>query len=461
MIADALGTLGPIVKLMQRCGAVHTPDVTPLSYKLPWEGPKMTARSGSTDMTLGAGKTRSRTVDRDDAADASRFFSRMGYAVLAIGAPVGVVVHPLALFVFFPIGVAMILMAAALEAKPGFIDRALRAFRVPAFLALIAGLAWAILSALWSPYPVSALQHGLKLGLLIAATLLAVAAPRDNARATDLYMFAIGVVLLMAAMAAKGLSNILTGATDGGGLAAGGVALAVLLFPALGGLTARGRNGYARLLLILALAFAYIDGYAPLTVALFAGYLALSFSISDMTRTSRELAWASAALVLLSPLIPAFAPTIAAWIFHTKLVNLPAPYASLSVAADIFTHDKLRLITGRGFETVSRGVRGMILPAHTPKALAFTVWYELGIVGAVLAAVGVWFGFRDLDKAPPRLAPYMAAGFTAVAALAFVNVDFDDMTAMTLIAVAVISTDVAARSQYRTTRPSAASLANL
>ncbi len=35
------------------------------------------------------------------------------------------------------------------------------------------------------------------------------------------------------------------------------------------------------------------------------------------------------------------------------------------------------------------------------------------------------------------------------------------MTVMTLIAVGVISTDVAARSQYRTTRPSAANLANL
>ena len=68
----------------------------------------------------------SANVDRDDAADASRFFSRIGYAVLAVGAPVGVVVHPLALFVIFPIGVALILMAAALDAKPGFLDRVLR-----------------------------------------------------------------------------------------------------------------------------------------------------------------------------------------------------------------------------------------------------------------------------------------------------------------------------------------------
>ena len=412
-------------------------------------------------MTIEAGKIGSRNVARDDAADASRFFSRVGYAVLAVGAPVGVVVHPLALFVFFPIGVAMILMAAVLEAKSGFLDRLLLFFQAPVFLALIALLAWATLSVLWTPYPVSALQEVLKLALLIAATLLTVAAPRENARATDLYLFPIGVVLLMVAMAAKGLSNMLTGATDEGGLQAGGVALAVLLFPALGGLTARGRNGYARLLLILSLAFAYIDSYRPLTVALFAGYLAMSFSISDLARTARELAWGAAALILLSPLIPALAPTVAAWIFHTKLAVLPPPYASLSVAADIFTHDKLRLVTGHGFETVSRGVRAQILPAHTPNALAFMVWYELGVVGAVLAAVGVWFAFRYLDRAPPRLAPFMAASISAIVALCFLNVDFVDMTTVTLIAVAVISTDVARRSQYRTKRPSAATLANL
>jgi hypothetical protein len=421
----------------------------------------MGARSGSMDTSFSGGRTSLRNVRRDDATDASHFFSRMGYAVLGVGAPVGVVLHPLALFVTFPIGVALIVMAAALEAKPGFIERILLPFRIPAFLALIAGLAWAALSILWTPYPVSAAQQALKLALLISATVLAVAAPRENARATDLYLFPIGVVLLMATMAAKGLSKILIGAIDNGTLAAGGVALAVLLFPALGGLAARARNGYARLLLILALAFAYIDGYAPLTVALFAGYLALSFAVSDLARTSRELALAAAALVLLSPFIPAFAPTITAWIFHARLATLPQPYASLSVAADIFTHDKLRLILGHGFETVSRGVRSGILPAQTPKALAFTVWYELGIVGAVLAATGIWFAFRSLVRSPPRLASFMAAGLTAVVALAFLDVDFHDMTTMTLIAVAIISTDVAARSQYRTTRPSAASLANL
>jgi ABC-type amino acid transport substrate-binding protein len=402
-----------------------------------------------------------RDADRDDAADASRFFSRIGYLVLGVGAPVGVVLHPLGLYVMFSIGVALILIAAALDAEPGFLERFLRPFFVPAFLALLAGLAWAALSILWSPYPFAAGQRLIQLGVLLVATMAAVAAPRENARATDLYLFPIGVLAGMGAIVARALAERLTGAPDDGRLAAGAVAIAVLLFPAMGGLAARGRNGLARLLLILALCFAYIESYAPVTIALFAGYLALSFAISDLSRTTRELSFGAAALMLLSPLIPALAPTVSAWIFHARLASLPAPYPSLSVAADVFTHDKLRLITGRGLATVSQGVRDGILPAQTPQALAFTVWYELGILGAVLAAAGAWSAFRDLARAPERLAPYMAAAFSAVIALAFLNVDFAEMTTLTLIGVAIISTDIAARSQYRTSRPSAARLANL
>ena len=412
-------------------------------------------------MAVTADRKRLRDADRDDAADASRFFSRIGYLVLGVGAPVGVVLHPIGLYVMFSIGVGLVLIAAALDAEPGFLERFRRPFYAPAFLALLAGLVWAALSMLWTPYPVAAGQHLLKLVVLLVATMLAVAAPRENAAATDLYLFPIGVVVGMGALIARALADTLAGAPGDGRLAPGAVAIAVLLFPAIGGLAARGRNGLARLLLILALCFAYIASYAPLTVALFTGYLALSFSISDLSRTARELSWGAAALILLSPLIPALAPTVAAWIFHTRLSSLPAPYPSLSVAADIFTHDKLRLITGHGFATASHGVQDRILPAQTPRALAFTAWYELGIVGAILAAAGAWLAFRSLVHAPARLAPYMAAGFSAVVALAFLNVDFTEMTTLTLIAIAIISTDVAARSQYRTSRPSAARLANL
>ena len=106
----------------------------------------MAERFGSRAMTFGAGGPRSRRIERDEAADASRFFARIAYAVLGLGAPVGVVIHPLALFIIFPIGVGLILMSAILDGPEGFIDRVLGAFRVPAFLALTAGLALAMLS---------------------------------------------------------------------------------------------------------------------------------------------------------------------------------------------------------------------------------------------------------------------------------------------------------------------------
>ena len=79
-----------------------------------------------------------RGADSDDAADASRFFSRLGYVSLGLGAPVGVVVHPFALFVVFWIGVALILMAAALEkavVPAGPINTVADLFRDPQFVA--------------------------------------------------------------------------------------------------------------------------------------------------------------------------------------------------------------------------------------------------------------------------------------------------------------------------------------
>ena len=58
-------------------------------------------------MAAATDRKRLRDADRDDAADASRFFSRIGYFVLAVGAPVGVVLHPLGLYVMFSIGVGL------------------------------------------------------------------------------------------------------------------------------------------------------------------------------------------------------------------------------------------------------------------------------------------------------------------------------------------------------------------
>ena len=117
-------------------------------------------------------------------------------------------------------------------------------------------------------------------------------------------------------------------------------------------------------------------------------------------------------------------------------------------------------MTGHGIDTVVRGVEAGLLPALSPRIAVFEIWYELGIVGALAAAAAVWLGFRAIGEMAPRLAPYVAATFACDLTLGFLAQDTTQMTWVTLLAISAIAVGAAARSQYRTTRPSAASLAH-
>jgi hypothetical protein len=384
----------------------------------------------------------------------------MGYVLLALAAPAGVVLHPIAIFVVFPIGVALLCFGALLDPPADLGQRVFAALTSPIVWLGIAALAWAALSMLWTPFPVAAGQHLLKLGGWGLAVLLALCAPREHARATDLYLFPIGLVLLMATMLAVWLASRQGAPFDPSRILDGGTVLAVMLFPAMGGLAARGRNGLARLLLILAFVFAFAFGSTPTMVALFVGFAALSFALSDRQRTAQDLGWAAAALIFFAPGLSVAAEAVVRWIMRVKLPTLPPPYSSLAEATTVVTRDTFRLITGHGFETVARGVHYGNLPPQTPHSLLFQLWYELGIVGALIAATAAWFGFRAIGRAPPRLAPYLTAMLACNLTLATLCCDLADMTWFTALAISIIAADVATRSQYRTTRPSAANLAH-
>jgi hypothetical protein len=402
----------------------------------------------------------SRSARKDDAADASSFLSRMGYVVLALAAPVGVTLHPFAIFVLFPIGVALLGFSALLDPPGDLGQRILRALTSPIALLAIAGLGWAALSVVWTPFPVAAGQHLLKLGAWGFAVLVALCAPRERAKATDLYLFPIGLVLLMVTILAVWLAWRLGAPVDLGRILDGGTVFAVMLFPVMGGLAARGRNGYARLMLIMAFIYAFAIGSTPTMVALFIGFIALSFALSDLPRTANDLSWVAAAAIVLAPGLAVLAEAVVRWIIRAKLPSLPPPYSSLAEATTVVTRETPRLITGHGLETVARGVHYGDLPPQTPHSLLFQLWYELGIVGALIAAAAAWFGFRAIGDAPPRLAPYLTAALACNLTLAILSSDLSDMTWFTALALSIIAADVAARSQYRTTRPSAAHLAH-
>jgi hypothetical protein len=397
---------------------------------------------------------------RDDVADAAQFLSRIAYAVLALGAPVGVVLHPLAIFLLLPIGIVLLVFAAALEPPPLSGKRLVMAYSSPVILLALCWLAWAALSILWTPFTVEAGQQllryaGLGFGLTCAFSLT-----REHAKATDLYFFPIGVVLTMITIMSAWIASKQGATIDPERIDQGGLLIATLLFPAMGGLAARIRNGYARVLMILAFVYEYAVGSPSSMIALFVGLTVLSFAISDLKRTTRDLSWGLAAAVAFAPLLVLIVTPLARLLLHANLKTLPPPYPSLAYVFTVVTEDWARLITGHGFETVTHGVRIGALPPEAPHTALFQVWYELGIVGAWIVAAGIAFAFRAIGEAPTRLAPYLAAAFACVLALGATRSDLDDWTWLMMLSIALVGCDVAARSQYRTTRPSAEHIAN-
>ena len=396
----------------------------------------------------------------DAAGDAAQLLSRIGYAVLALAAPTAVILSSRAIFVLFPIGVALLLVAAALDPVPGLPER-FRALRdSQAAWATAALFAWAALSVLWSPFPSSGGQMLLKIATTAIAAMFVMATAREHLRATDLYLFPIGVLLAMTTIVILWFSVQQGFEPDTSRIAVGGVVVVVMLFPAMGGLAARGRNGYTRALMVLALVYVFALGAPATAAALLVGFAVLSFAVSDTRRTVNDLSWLAAACIIVSPVVVAVAPTLSHWLFHAKLASLGAPYPTLAAAATLILHDMVRLFTGHGVDTVVRGVETGVLPTFTPRVVVFEVWYELGIVGAIAAAAAAWLGFRAIGNMAPRLAPYVAATFACDLTLGFLAEDLTQMTWVTLLAISAIAISAAARSQYRTTRPSAASLAH-
>ena len=401
------------------------------------------------------------SANRDAAADASQLLARVGYVALALAAPSALALSSRAIFLLFPIGVALLLVAAALGPTGGVFARLRWAFAAPAGLAGLALFAWAALSLLWSPFPSAGAQLLLKIGATALATTFVVASGREHVRATDLYLFPIGVALTMATILCVWLGARHGLAVDAGRVEVGGVAMVVMLYPALGGLAARGRNGYARALMMLALAYVFAIGSAATAAALLVGFAVLGFGIADIRRTARELSWLGAGLTATFPLVLAIASAATRFAVNAKLASLPPPYSTLAAATKLVLHDKARLITGHGLAAVARGVEAGWLPAEAPRSAAVEIWYDLGVVGALAAAAAIWLGFRAVSGVAPRFAPYLAAALACDVTFAFLSESFADMTWMTLLAISAVALGAAARSQYRTTRPSAAHLAQL
>lgn len=395
------------------------------------------------------------------AGEAARLFERLGYVSLALCAPGAAAISTATMLGFFAAGLAFLLVSAALEPEIGMYERWRSLSRSPLALACLALWGWAAISLAWSPYQNAGVLQLATVGGAALATGLALICGREHMRATDIYAFPVGVVFGLAIVAALALARGQGYASAPERTAQCGMAAAMMLFPAMAGLAARGRNGLARLLMILTLAVTFAIGAPATATAILAGITALSFAISDLRRTTIDFSVLAAALILLAPLVPAVSPALGHWLFHAKLSAMGDPFPALGVAADFVLHEPARLLTGRGVATIAQGVEGGALSAATPRVALFQVWFELGVVGAAIAAAAAWLAYRGLAAVGPKTAPYLAAALTCDLTLAFLAEDFSQLWWVIALGVSAIGVVAATRSQYRTSRPSAVSLSHL
>jgi len=132
----------------------------------------------------------------DPAADAAALLRRLGFATLLLALPVGALVARRGAVVLVPVGVVLLIIAAALDGS----HRSLRdsVAKVATSLAGLAGallLAWCGLSLLWTPFQDAASDRFLSIIATIGVGFAGYLALPDRMRSANLYLLPIGAGL--------------------------------------------------------------------------------------------------------------------------------------------------------------------------------------------------------------------------------------------------------------------------
>ena len=126
---------------------------------------------------------------------------------------------------------------------------------------------------------------------------------------------------------------------------------------------------------------------------------------------------------------------------------------SVRIWADIVSGEPLRLLTGHGFDVSGPATASGFIPPPAPHSLLFEAWYELGLVGAIGAAVFAAGAFLAVGRASPIVAPFLIAELMAALTVALWGSDTTQLWWITFLGVATVSFVHVVRGQYRTDRP--------
>jgi exopolysaccharide production protein ExoQ len=338
------------------------------------------------------------------------------------------------------LGFAVLLcVAGALSLQPSLVRAVWK--KQPVVIGLLFALTvWATLSTAWSPYP--AIEQALKVGLLVPLGLMFASASTADAsmrRLTAAGGVATVVVLIVLLAIEAGLdmpfNRVAQPDIDPGQLlrnvGRGAAFLVVLVWGAVGSLAAIGggaRLGAAAAILAATAAISLQFDQLANAVAFVVGLAAFAFAFAAPRLGVLVVTSGLALWVLIAP----FATPLI--LSNQRLVDaLPLSWAS---RAGIWDYVCARILEqpwiGHGLEA-SRTVEERIqvrdldmrgIPMH-PHSASLQIWFETGVIGAILAAAALLLGGRWLARAySGDRTTAAAAAATMAAAGVIANVSF-------------------------------------
>lgn len=364
----------------------------------------------------------------DPAAEAAQLLCRLALVILMILTPAAELFSQGALYVLLPVGATVLLIAGWLSS--GHRDRHLvAALLSPIGVAALFLVFWAGLSLIWAPFPDEAVARFVRALGTGVVVLLACAFLPERTNASDLYLLPIGVAataIATAFLVLFGPQSFANGAHPDSTLAQRCLlSVALLLWPALGALALRERWLLAAGLAVAVSLAAFVDFLQIALAATALGAVVYAIATAEAARTSQVLAFIFAVLVLLAPIFAVSSLLIA------DLAQLPHSGPILAFA-DVAVAQWPRLLTGHGLGMAAQAIELGILPADTPRSILFTIWYELGFLGAAAFAVLGVRVFLAAGRSPPHFAPPLLAGLVAGLVVALWGTETTQLWWMTL-----------------------------
>lgn len=387
----------------------------------------------------------------DPSADAAAILRRLGFATLFFAIPAFALFTRRAVVVLAPLAVVLLVLAAALDGGAKNVGEKLRAVLTsPGGLAGFVLLFWTGLSLIWTPFTAEASERLMNIVTMALIGLAGYLALPARMRSANLYILPVGIGLSAMAGMTVALWDSSSLDDDGQSLERGLIVLVLLLWPAVTWLHSRGRNLEALLLGVIVGLGALLAEDALALQGLAVGALVFGVTAISPALGARLTAWGMAALLLAAPLLPIILKPLA------KAVLGPGPaVASLDAWRRVVLSEPLRLITGHGLETAWRGRFYGMIPPTSPYSFLFEIWYELGLVGAVAAAVLLYRAASAAGGHRPVLGPGIMAAFATAFALGCFGIGTAQVWWLTALGIVVLAFVAIERGQFRTTRPKA------